>query len=70
MISLEEMLISDNKKLREAGCELAESALRVINTYDGIHRLSMSVAKWCKTISDEGSRDTLYSSQTLIDKTK
>lgn len=55
--ALVEMLTKDNKAMREAGCELAEAAMRVIRTYDGVHRLGLAVAKWNTTLANEGGRD-------------
>ena len=55
-MTLEEMLINDNRKMREAGCRLAEAALRVVRTYDGCHRLAIAVAKWAEVIAAEGNR--------------
>lgn len=59
--SLEQMLINDNHKLREAGCELAEAAMRVAKTYDGVHRLMIATSKWAMAIANEGGRGQLYS---------
>jgi hypothetical protein len=50
------MAIRDHKRMREAGCKLAEAALRVIRTYDGLHRLSLAVADWSAAIAAEGDR--------------
>jgi tellurite resistance protein len=50
------MLEKDNKRMREAGNNLAIAAMRVIRDYDGIHRLSLAVAEWNKAIADEGGR--------------
>lgn len=55
--SPEEMLIADNKRLREAGCELAEAAMRVAKTYDGVHRLMLACSKWALAIANEGGRE-------------
>lgn len=55
--SLESMLIADNKRLREAGCELAEAAMRVAKTYDGVHRLMLASSKWALAIANEGGRE-------------
>ena len=55
--SHEEMLIADNKRFREAGCELAEAAMRVAKTYDGVHRLMLASSKWALAIANEGGRD-------------
>lgn len=54
--SMEEMLIEDNKRMREAGCELAAAALYTIGEYDGLHRLSLAVSKWAKSVADESGR--------------
>ena len=50
------MIEKDNKRMREAGNNLAIAAMRVIRDYDGIHRLSLAVAAWSKAIADEGGR--------------
>ena len=60
MLTLEEMLIKDNKAMREAGGELAERAMYVVNNYDGLHRLSIAIARWCEVIANEGNRDKMY----------
>src|SRR5690606_9512549 len=60
-IALTEMLIEDNRAMREAGCELAEAAIRVVQEYDGCHRLMMAVSKWATAIANEGGRKKLYS---------
>jgi len=54
--NLVEMLIKNNKELRDSGCKLAEAATRVIRTYDGVHRLSLAVAEWYKTLANENGR--------------
>lgn len=56
-----DMLNKDNKAMREAGCELAMAASRVISTYDGIHRLSMATSNWFNVIANEGNRDRFKS---------
>lgn len=53
-------LVKENKLLRDAGCELAEAALRVAREYDGVHRLMLKVANWSNVIANEGGRDELY----------
>lgn len=55
--SLEEALIEDNQRMRKTGCKLAEASLRVIREYDGLHRLSLAVAEWCKAVANEGGRN-------------
>lgn len=49
-------LIDDNRKLRRAGCKLALAAIRVVNEYDGCHRLALAVSEWTATIANEGGR--------------
>ena len=51
-----DMLIADNKAMRTSGLKLAQAALRVIDECDGLHRLSLAVADWSKTIANEGGR--------------
>lgn len=51
-----ERLVKENKLLRDAGCKLAEAALRVAREYDGVHRLLLQVANWATTIANEGGR--------------
>jgi hypothetical protein len=51
-----EMMARDHKRMRDAGCALAEAALRVIREYDGLHRLSLAVAKWAEAVAAEGDR--------------
>jgi len=46
----------DNKAMRVAGNNLAIAALRVINNYDGLHRLSLAVSEWATVIANEGGR--------------
>lgn len=50
------MLQRDHARMRKAGGELAEAALRVIHDYDGLHRLSLAVAAWSTAIANEGDR--------------
>lgn len=50
------MLERDNRKLREAGFNLAKSAINVVEDYDGLHRLSRAVADWFLAISNQGDR--------------
>ena len=49
-------LVAENRKLRSAGCKLAEAAIRVAQEYDGVHRLMLTVSEWAKTVADEGGR--------------
>ena len=51
------ILNKDNKEMRKAGCELAVSAIRVAENYDGTHRLMLAVKKWCEVIANEGGRN-------------
>ena len=55
-LDLIEMLVTDNKRLRNAGCKLAEAALRVATEYDGVHRLMIATSEWAKAVADEGGR--------------
>jgi len=54
-------LAKDNKALKEAGCKMAQAALRVVHEYDGVHRLQLTVSEWAKTIANEGGRAEQYS---------
>jgi len=58
-----EMLTEDNNNMREVGNDLAICALRVIKNYDGLHRLSLAVSRWAKTIGNEGLRKKLYTTK-------
>lgn len=51
-----EWLLKENEKLRKAGCELAEKSAYVVREFDGLHRLSLAIAKWYQTIGNEGQR--------------
>lgn len=53
---LVEMLIDNNCAMRKAGNELAIAAMRVVNEYDGVHRLALAVSEWSKVIANEGKR--------------
>ena len=55
-----QQLKTDAGNYRDAGCELAQAALHVIQNYDGLHRLSLAVAKWAKTVANEGGREKLH----------
>lgn len=55
-----EMLTRDNAKMREAGCNLAEAAGRVVRDYDGLHRLSIAIGTWFNAIAGEGDRDSRH----------
>ena len=56
-------LAKDNKALKEAGCKMAQAALRVVHEYDGVHRLQLTVSAWSKALADEGGRAERYSPQ-------
>lgn len=49
-------LLADNRALRSAGCDLAAAAVRVVQTYDGVHRLALAVAAWMQALGNEGGR--------------
>lgn len=53
----ETMLVEENKRLRLAGTTLSKAALHVITEYDGLHRLSLAVSEWAKTLADEHGRN-------------
>jgi hypothetical protein len=57
------MLVADNARMRKAGCNLAEAAIRVIRDYDGIHRLSLAVSEWAKAVANEGNRELTASDE-------
>lgn len=50
------MLAEENKRLREAGAQMAIAALRVATEYDGVHRLMLAVSVWAKAMADENGR--------------
>lgn len=50
------ILGEDNKRIRDAGLNLASAALHVVKEYDGLHRLMLAVAKWARAVADEGGR--------------
>ena len=62
-MTLEEMVIADNKALKKAGDDLAIAAQRVLAEYDGVHRLRLAIANWNKAIADEGSRGDRHSEE-------
>jgi len=55
-----QMLIDDNKRLRNAGCKLSEAAFKVATEYDGVHRLMLAVSEWAKAIANEGGREKVH----------
>ena len=60
-MTLEEMVIADNKALKKAGDHLAIAAQ--LAEYDGVHRLRLAIANWNKAIADEGSRGDRHSEE-------
>lgn len=60
MEGLVEMLVADNRRMRDAGCALAEAAQRVVRTYDGVHRLASAIARWNEAIANEGGRQERF----------
>ena len=50
------ILSEENRRLREAGAQMAVAALRVATEYDGIHRLMLAVSVWAKAMADENGR--------------
>jgi len=59
-IDLIQMLVDDNKRLRNAGCKLSEAAFKVATEYDGVHRLMLAVAEWAKAMADENGRGKVH----------
>lgn len=55
-VNVEEFLARENRQLRSAGCNLAIAAIRVIESSDGLHRLSLAVSEWCNAVANEGGR--------------
>jgi len=51
------MLTEDNKKLKNAGFKLANAASRVVQDYDGVHRLSLALSEWYLAIANQGGRN-------------
>jgi hypothetical protein len=49
-------LANDVNRFSDAGGKLAEAASRVINNFDGIHRLALAVADWMTAVANEGGR--------------
>jgi hypothetical protein len=56
------MLVRDNNAMKDAGSALAAAAARVVQEYDGVHRLSLAAAKWHKAVANEGGRGTVHQS--------
>lgn len=61
----EDMLIDDNRKMMQAGCNLASAAIKVTTEYDGVYRLRLAIAEWAKTIADESGRGERYGKKIL-----
>jgi len=51
-----EQLSKENAELRKAGGFLAQRAMYTITEFDGLHRLSLAVARWATTVANEGDR--------------
>lgn len=69
-VDISNMLAEENKRLREAGAELAIAAMRVATEYDGVHRLMLAVSKWANAMADEhgrGDRTTEQEDVAVID---
>lgn len=58
---VDETLIRELNRLRDAGNDLAEAAHRVQRTYDGVHRLRLALAGWYQALADEFDRDVAAS---------
>jgi len=58
------MLATDNNALSDAGGTLAEAAARVMNTYDGVHRLSLALSGWFTAVANEGGRKDRFRKET------
>ena len=52
------MSSKENAKLRKAGGFLAQRAMYTVTEFDGLHRLSLAVAKWATVVANEGGRST------------
>jgi hypothetical protein len=55
------VLSDENRRLREAGAQMAVAALRVATEYDGVHRLMLAVSVWAKAMADEHGRGEVKS---------
>ncbi len=51
-----EQLSKENARLRKAGGFLAQRAMYTVTEYDGLHRLSLAIAKWATVVANEGER--------------
>lgn len=56
-LKLIRLLSDENKKLKKVGGKLALRALYTVTEYDGLHRLSLAIAEWNKTIANEFGRN-------------
>jgi len=56
MEELTDILNEDNKNILEAGHGLAKAVARVVEEYDGVHRLSLALSKWYLVIANRGDR--------------
>ncbi len=50
------MIERDNARMRDAGNKLAVAAVKVVNDFDGCHRLMLAVAEWALAVANEGDR--------------
>lgn len=66
--TVEQFLAEENRRLRKAGCKLAEAALHVAREYDGIHRLLLAVSEWSAALANEGGRSVSKSTKVDIGK--
>ena len=57
----------DLNAMSDAGGKLAVAAARVLNTYDGVHRLADALSGWMRVVADEGGRGT-SPGQPIIDE--
>ena len=51
-----EQVSRDYNKLKRAGNELVFACLRVLISYDGVHRLWKAIGKWSEVCANEGNR--------------
>ena len=52
-----EQLSKENAELKKAGGFLAQRAMYTVTEFDGLHRLSLAIAKWATVIENENGRD-------------
>ena len=67
-VSADEFLAQECIRLREAGCDLAMAAARVVATYDGTHRLALALSRWWQAVGDEGGRPHSTTSEEETDE--